>query len=148
MVLDEKMDHGPLLAQELIDIREWPVSGLFLDKILADAGAKLLVDTIPKYIAGEIKPFPQDHDKATFCKNLNKADGLIHLDNDSYKNFLKVCAFDGWPGTFFFAQKKDKKIRVKIASARYENGKMIIERVIPEGKKRDGLRKLPKRPLS
>lgn len=138
MLMDEKMDHGPVLAQASIALEEsdWPPKGCMFDALMAEAGAELLLETLPDWIAGNITPEPQDHEKATFCGKITKDMGELDLSADPYQNYLKICAFDGWPGTFFFAEKDDKKIRIKITDAQLsENGELDILRVIPEGKK-------------
>ncbi len=135
MLIDEKMDHGPILALRKIDIKNWPPSGKDLDSILASEGGKLLAEVLPKYLAGEITAKEQDHSQATYTKMFKKEDGEINLADDSYKNFLKFQAFDGWPGVFFFAQSGSKKIRVKITDAEFQNGIFVVKKVIPEGKK-------------
>jgi len=60
---------------------------------------------------------------------------ILDLNNDPYKNFLKIRAYDTWPGTFFFVDKNNKKIRIKIVDAEFKNGELLITSVIPEGKK-------------
>ena len=135
MLLDEEMDHGPILAQARIEPEEWPISGSLLENILFDAGGELLAETIPEWITGKITPEEQDHSKATVTKKLTKEDGRIDLADDPYQNYLKINALDGWPGTYFFAEKNGKEIRVKIVDAAFENGILTILRVIPEGKK-------------
>ena len=45
--------------------------------------------------------------------------------------YRKICAFDGWPETFFIHEGK----RFKIKSAHLdENNALQIDRVVPEGK--------------
>jgi methionyl-tRNA formyltransferase len=83
----------------------------------------------------EIKAHEQDHTQATFAKKIKKEDGLIDLTGDPYKNYLKFLAYREWPTSYFFTEKLDKKIRVIIKEASYENGQFVIEKVLPEGKK-------------
>ena len=87
-------------------------------------------DAPPKLV-----PEPQDHAKATYTKKVTKEDGLLDLSTDGYQNYLKYCAFDEWPGTFFFVEKKGAKRRVRITDAAYKDGAFVIKRVVPEGKK-------------
>lgn len=130
MLLDEKMDHGPILAQARVEVDNWPPKASVLEDILVTEGGKLLAEVVPPWMKGEITPEEQDHDKATFSKKITKKDGLINLGDDPYKNYLKIQALVGWPGTYFFVNDK----RVKITDADFD-GKLIINRVIPEGKK-------------
>jgi len=135
MLMDEEMDHGPIVAQEKVNIKNWPPKASELEKILASYGGKILAGVIPKWISGEIEPREQDHDKATFTKKITKEDGLLDLNDNPDKNYRKIQAYDIWPRTYFFTEKNGKKIRVVITKASLENGELIIRKVIPEGKK-------------
>ncbi len=138
MLLDEKMDHGPILAQARIEIEneDWPPEATVLEDLLAHEGGILLAQTIPEWIKGNITPEDQDHTRATYTKKIEKADSLIDLTDNPWENFLKIRAFQGNPGTHFFAVRKNgEKVRVKIIDAEYTDGKLILTRVIPEGKK-------------
>ncbi len=137
MLLDEELDHGPILAQEVVPIEKesWPLRGQALDTLLASRGGKLLAQVIPKWINGDITPIPQDHSQATFCTKITKEMGEIDLTADPYHNLLKIRAFDGWPGTFFFTERNGARIRVKILDAELvSDGSLKITRIVPEGK--------------
>ena len=101
---------------------------------LVTIGAELLADTLPAFEAGTITPTPQDHALATRCKKIKKESGLLDLSASPQKNWNKYRAYAESPGTYFFIQKGDKQIRMKLITARYENDSFIPERVIPEGK--------------
>ncbi len=138
MLMDEEMDHGPIVAQEIVSIPqpEWPMRGKDLDLLLAQRGGALLAKTIPEWMNDHITPEPQDHTQATFCGKITKEMGEIDLSADPYQNLLKIRAFDGWPGTYFFTEKNGKRIRTKITDAELApNGSLRILSVIPEGKK-------------
>ena len=134
MLLDEKLDHGPIIAQRTLTIEKWPPKGRELDEILSSAGGKLLAEIIPLWAKEELEPQEQNHDLATYCAQFSKEDGRLDLNENSYKNLLQIRAFDGWPGTYTFFERGGKKLRVKILEARLENDKLIIEKVVPEGK--------------
>ncbi len=131
ILLDNKMDHGPIVAQEKIEMKEWPIAGNNLDNLLARKGGKLLAHTVPRWLTGKIRAKEQQHDKATFSKFFTKEDALINLEENDYRNYLKICAYDGWPGAYFFEDGR----RFKITGAHMEDNKLIIDKVIPEGKK-------------
>jgi len=138
ILLDEKMDHGPIIAQEKITLWENSISEMptqsQLEKTLAQFGGKLLGDNIPKWLNDQIKPQEQDHSKATFCNKFKSNDALIDLDGDAQENFLKIQAFDKWPKAHYFsAQDGKNKKRILIKKARLENGKLILEKILPEG---------------
>jgi methionyl-tRNA formyltransferase len=139
MLLDEKMDHGPLIAQTKVAITEadWPIDGQELDTLLVEAGGTLLTETIPQWIAGTITPQEQEHVSATYTKKFSKVDGELAIDplalpsgEAAYERLLQVRALAGVPGTYFMYQGK----RAKVTAATIENDTFVIERVIPEGK--------------
>ncbi len=145
MVMDEDMDHGPILAQEALPMPQpLPTSEQF-EKELAILGGELLARVIPEWLAGTISPQEQDHGLATYTKKFEKSDGLIDLSDNPEKNFRKIRALSENPGTYFFTERNgppspgfgatSKKIRVKITDAEYIDGKLILKRVIPEGKR-------------
>ncbi len=139
MVLDKEMDHGGIIAQKNYDVSEWPQKEE-LEKILGEIGGELLTEIIPKWVNEEIKEEEQDHSKATYCTKIEKQDALIDLNDDPYLNFRKIKAYSGWPNAFYFEDSHGKKIRVIIKDAKFEkdqegHGKLIITRVVPEGKK-------------
>lgn len=135
MSIDEKVDHGPIIVQEKISIENWPVNFEELEKITALSGVKLFSDVLENWLNDKIIPIEQDHDQATFTKKIEKEDGLINLSDNSYMNFLKIQAYSTWPKTFFFIEKDNKKIRVIIKEARFIDGQLLIQKVLPEGKK-------------
>lgn len=135
MLLDAEMDHGPIVSQASITVEDWPPKASMLTELMANVGGEMLTDAIIPWINGDIQAEEQDHEQATFIEKIKKEDGLINFDDDPYKNYLKIQAFDMSPGTYFFVKKEDKKIRVKIADAEFKDGELILTRVIPEGKK-------------
>lgn len=134
MVLDEEMDHGPIVAQKEIPLSE-TVGKNELSEKLFRLGGEILAEIIPKWIAGETKATPQEHAKAIYTKKISKEDGLIDLSADPVFNYRKIRAYEGWPGTYFFAKKNGAKIRVVIKEAEIKDDKLIIKKVVPESKK-------------
>ena len=135
MLVDEKTDHGPLIAQKRITIPNWPPHLAELEEILMKEGGKLLAQILPQWTAGEIDAHEQNHDVATYTEKFNKEAGLLDLEGDARANLLKIRSYEGWPGTYAFFERESKKIRVNIIDAHLEGGKLMIDRVKPEGKR-------------
>ena len=137
MLLDEEMDHGPIVAQARVEIEkdDWPLKGSVLEALLADEGGNLLAEVIPPWVAGEIVPEPQDHSMATYTKKFEDADARVDMSDGAYANFLKIKTFDENPRAYMLAEKNGKSMRVIITDADYKDGTLQITRVIPEGKK-------------
>lgn len=129
-----KLDSGPIITSRKIsiDINETKED---LKNKLTNLGGTLLCEILPEIINKNIHPEIQNESQATFCKKINKEDGEIDLNENPIKNYNKYRAFYGWPGVYFFTTKHDKKIRVKIKEAIYENNLFVIKKVTPEGKK-------------
>lgn len=136
ILLDEEMDHGPILAQEDDVPLEPRPKGSELETTLARKGGELLAKTMRAWIAKEIAPKEQDHWLATFTKKIVKEDGRIDPAGDVVMSLKKIRAFDEWPGAYFFTERGGKQLRVRVKEAHIDDtGKLVIDRVVPEGKK-------------
>ena len=135
ILLDEEVDHGPIVAQANVELPEWPVRGALLDELLFREGGRLLAEAVPLWLQGAMDALPQDHTQATWSKKFTKADGELDLNADPYKNYCTFCAMDGWPGTYFFAERHGMNVRLKVTDAEFVDGEFRVLRVIPEGKK-------------
>ncbi len=135
MRLDEKMDSGPILAQKEVVFDTWPNKYSVVEKKLAEVGAKLLAEILPKWLSGEIMEKAQDEHGVTFSKMIKKEDG--NISKDSAESALrKVYAYEIWPRAFTFYKRADnKEERLVITEAHIADGKLIYDRVIPEGKR-------------
>lgn len=116
-LMDEKMDHGPILTQRKLRIEKNDSSLTLRDK-LAKLGANLLIETISKWQKGLLKPIPQDETKATYTKILTRQDGRIIWKKTAQELEREIRAFSGWPGSFTFWERKGKMVRIKITKAR------------------------------
>lgn len=132
MLMDEKVDHGPILAMERIPLPS-PRPRRKLEATLGDLGGTLAAQSIPLWLNGKITPAPQNEDSATFTKKISKGNGKISLDDDPQKNYRAFLAYDGWPGTFFLIERAGKPFRVKIIEASFQSGRFEITTVRPEG---------------
>jgi methionyl-tRNA formyltransferase len=132
--IEYKLDSGPILATQKIPIDIMTTKAKLKEELI-EGGANLLIRTLNQIKDGTINKIPQDENQATFCGKIKKEDGLIDPQGNDLENWNKYRAFYGWPGIYFFADKKDKKIRLKITQASFVDNKFIIEKVIPENKK-------------
>ncbi len=135
MLMDAQMDHGPIIKQVEHTFDTWPTSKQEVHDILATLGGKTLSEIIEPFITKKIICRPQDHTRATFTRMIQKEDGKINLEDTDYLTYLKYIAYTPWPGLFFFIEKQEKQVRIKIESAHYnEQSGFVIDTVIPEGK--------------
>jgi methionyl-tRNA formyltransferase len=137
ILMDEKMDHGPLLAQIPANFDEWPARPE-AERRTAELGGDLLADVLPCWINGKVASRPQDETRATYTKMLEKSDGDLAKATTERERFLRAQAMTPWPGAFLFAAAKNgKPIRVKVLEARWDDEakRCVFEKVVPEGHK-------------
>ncbi len=130
-LVDEKMDHGRIIAQEETVVENDCYCKL--EEKLAHLGAKVFSQTILNFIKGKIESAEQDESLATFTKKFITADGFVNLDKDSPEEITrKVRALNPEPGAWTV---KDGK-RMKILDAEVsDDGKLILKKIQMEGGK-------------
>jgi methionyl-tRNA formyltransferase len=99
MRMDEGLDTGPMIAQVVIPIRADDTTGTLTAR-LAELGARMAVEVLPHWIAGDITPQPQAESRATFAPKLNKAEGRLDWSDSAIVLDRRVRAFSPRPGTF------------------------------------------------
>lgn len=116
MLIDEKMDHGPILAQEAVKIDSHD-NYLTLSRKLSRKASGLLTGAIPKYIAGKLKAKPQNHILATYCKMLDRDSGLLDFNKKAGEIYNLHRALNPWPGIWTKGQgKRLKFLKIGVAS--------------------------------
>lgn len=116
MLMDEAIDHGPILAQEEFAIPK-DIRHEELHQKLGEIGGDLLVKILPLWLGGEITPKEQNHDKATFTKKVSREDGRIDWNKEAMYIERQVRAFYPWPGTFATCEIDGKQKTMKILQA-------------------------------
>ena len=126
MLMDEKMDHGDILAQTKIQIGSDDTAETLAEKIIP-LSSKLLLETIPLWIDNKITPKKQDDSKATYCQLVKREDGHIFWDSDAQNIYDRYRAFEPWPGIFSIWEKQNNICRIKME-------RIKIDRKNPDGK--------------
>ncbi len=112
MLMDEGIDTGDILAQEEIKIS--PEDNLkTLSKKISTLGAKLLIESISRWIERKLKRIKQDDFKATVCQLIERNDGRIFWNEKAENIYNKFRAFYPWPGIFSFWEKDNFLKRIK-----------------------------------
>jgi methionyl-tRNA formyltransferase len=135
-LIDEKVDHGPIVSGIRCQVSSEDTY-ISLEEKLAKLSAELAIEILPKYLAGKIQPQIQDEAQATFTKKFKTEDAEVNLKTDDPKMiWLKIRALNPEPGVYTILKlKNDKSLRLKLLEATYENEKLILTKVQPEGKK-------------
>src|SRR3989338_4843982 len=109
MLIDQKIDHGPILSQEKIEILPTDNNQTLHNRI-AKISAGLLVESLTKYLKGGLEPKPQDDSKATFTKVIQRSDGQVDWSKSAEQINHQFRAFYPWPGIFSHWGRKRLKI--------------------------------------
>src|SRR5262249_17263580 len=97
MLLEAKMDSGPILAQQRVPLPPDARSDE-LTEALFRIGSALLLESLARYAEGQLTPSPQDDSQATYTKMLKKEDGAIDWSADAVHIERMTRAYQPWPG--------------------------------------------------
>ena len=153
MKMDEGLDTGPIISMRSTAIDPQENAGELSDK-LAQLGGEAIVETLPKYISGDLTPIPQNDEDSTYAPMLSKKDGELDFSKDAEYLARQVRAYSPWPGTFTYWKNQPLKIhraKASLSSQREPsirtihnslpaiysgNGLLILEEVQPAGKRK------------
>ena len=114
--MTEKMDAGPIITQEAIDIQEDDTAITLEDK-LSKAAAGILIKTVISIKYNSYKSTPQDESKISFAPKLKKEDGLIDWNKSAQEICNLIRGVINWPGAFTYYKGKLLKIyKAKVSS--------------------------------
>lgn len=118
MKLDTGMDSGPILAQATVPLPPAARTGPLTHELF-QLGARLLVDVLPRYAAGQVALRAQDHSQATFTKLLEKEDGRIDWTLPALVIERITRAYDPWPSAFTTWQGQPMKVMTAAVHAEW-----------------------------
>ena len=126
------LDAGPILARERLGIRDGESAGE-LEARLAVAGARLLERELPRYLAGELSPRPQEEHAVTWAPKLRPARGELDLARPAEELARVVRAFTPQPGAFsMFRGTRLGVLRASVAGGSpAEGGTLAIREGVP-----------------
>lgn len=108
-LMGEQMDQGDILAWKEIPVDKATTAEQLLARVI-EISPSFLVNSIKRYLEGELKPIKQDHSNATYCPRIRKKDGLINWEQDSNTICRKIKAYNVWPVAFSYLDAKVLKI--------------------------------------
>ncbi len=151
-LLDEKMDHGPILASAKLKRESGRPAYEELQKELAELGGNLLVATLPMFFKDLIKGRPQNEAEATYTKKFTTEDGFVseadlknaRSGNDPKQAAVvdrKILALNPEPGVWTLRQvpldktrdTQGKQIRVKLLEAVVRDERLVLKKIQEEG---------------
>jgi methionyl-tRNA formyltransferase len=113
MLMEAGLDTGPVLSQVRVGVDPLDTAGTLAGK-LAPAGARLLAETVPGWIAGSVIATPQDETLATMTRPLKREDEELDWTRPAAYLARQVRAMQPAPGTFTFLG--DRLLKVLAAS--------------------------------
>lgn len=109
MYMVEKLDAGAMIAQRAIPIEQDDHVGTMHDK-LSTLGASLLMDTLPRIFAGDIKAEEQDEEKATFAANITREQEKINWQLPHVAVYNQIRGLHPWPVAYTLYEGERMKI--------------------------------------
>ena len=130
MKIEEKLDSGPVLSSEELNLNKSDTFGDVYKK-LSVMGAELLsrnLENIESYNTNIIK---QDESKATYAKKINKNETQIKWNLSADKVMAHIHGLSPNPGAWFsYENERYKVLKVKKLSMNGNSGQILDENLI------------------
>ncbi|GHP12854.1 methionyl-tRNA formyltransferase [Lentilactobacillus fungorum] len=105
----KKMDAGDILAQRAIPIKKGDDTESLFAK-LSLVGRDVLLETLPKIIAGDVQPIKQDEAQVVFSPNIKPEEEKLAFEKSAFLVDAKVRALRPDPGAYTILNGKRTKI--------------------------------------
>src|SRR3989344_5025015 len=151
--MDEQMDHGPIIAKEVLRLSGIETFPELYEK-LSHVSAELVSKALPEWFSGRVKAAEQIHTHATYTKLLKRDDGRLDWSSAAREIDQKIRALNPEPGTHTTLDGKTVKIlaaetlsesKIELPGKIYNrsgelavkclDGSILIKELQPEGKK-------------
>lgn len=109
MQMEKGLDTGDILLKAEIDIDPKETGESLHDKLM-EAGARLIVEALPKLERGELAPKKQDDSLSSYAPRLTKAMGLIDWDKEAAEIERLIRGLNSWPSAYTYYNGKTLKI--------------------------------------
>lgn len=107
--MDKGVDTGDVLFKTEVEIGGRETGDSLHDK-LAEAGAKLIVEALPRIEAGDIHPVKQKDEESCYAGMLQKSMGRIDWRQSAVKLDCLIRGLISWPGAYTNCRGKNLKI--------------------------------------
>ena len=139
MQMDVGLDTGAMLSKRSIRLTPTDTAGSVFQAV-STLGADLLLETLPRWIAGEIQPQAQDDALATYAPMMKKEEGKLDFTRDVHELERLIRAFNPWPGAFMDFNEMILKVhRAQVLPGNVEAGQRFIVEDQPAVGARGGL---------
>lgn len=96
MEMVKEMDAGDMIAKAAVAITDEDNVGTLFEK-LAVVGRDLLLENLPAYMAGELKPEAQDPSQVTFSPNISPEEERLNWEKTNRQVFNQIRGMYPWP---------------------------------------------------
>ncbi len=97
MQMDAGLDTGDMLMAHMMPIAQTDTTGTLQDR-LAVLGARLMLLTLEKAAAHNLRPVPQQAEGVTYASKIEKHEASIDWEQEASRIASKVRAFNPFPG--------------------------------------------------
>ncbi len=151
MYMDEHMDSGDIISQREVPITSEDTLDTLSAKLMR-LGSELLIETLPKIVAGTNERIKQNEEEVSFGYIIKKEDELLDFKKSTKEVYDKIRALNSTPGAYFILHGKkikvyESRIGSKKGTPEYvtdiykdglgigtSDGEIIITKIKPEGK--------------
>jgi methionyl-tRNA formyltransferase len=151
MKMDPGVDTGPTISARAIPIEPGDTGGSLAKKLSA-LGADLLIETLPRYLNGELLPQSQPEAGITYAPMIKKEDARLDFTHPAEELARCVRAYNPNPGAYFIwngiplkvhaahaepgdAEAGKTLVHQKMPAVATSSGLLILDEVQPAGKK-------------
>lgn len=115
MQMGPGLDTGDMISKVSVEIGEMNFEQLH-DR-LAEAGSKLLIDTLEDIESGNAEFIKQDDNISTYAPMISKEDGHLNFSMSPEQLVNRIRAFDPWPGAYAVYNEKGENMKFWKAEA-------------------------------
>ena len=118
------LDAGAMLASDTVPIGPDDRTDQ-VEVVLADRGARLLIQTVDRLALGPVPETPQDDALVTYAPRLARDEGLVDWGRSAWAIHNQIRALHPWPHAFTFGPRGRlilHRSRVEDAAGRFDDG--------------------------
>lgn len=123
MYMDEAMDSGDIIYQEVLKIEDDDNLESLHDKLM-HLGARMITKILPVIFERKNERIPQDINKVTYAYNIKREDEHLDFNLTAKQIFNKIRGLSPFPSANFILDDDEYKVyKAKILENKYENHK-------------------------
>jgi methionyl-tRNA formyltransferase len=144
MKISKGMDEGDIFLIKRVPIENEDTTTTLFSK-LAVTSSVILPLVLSDIVKGILSPLPQNNQKATYCRKIEKEDGKINWNKTAEEIKNMIRAYTPWPNVYTeLSGKKIKILEAEISKDDLPPGKIALENnIIKIGTKKGSL--IPKK---